>query len=245
MESAFRMYALGFLRVVLFYSPCYFSVSWTDRLTEEDGFYEWLGALCFLASALFFLALWYFHNKPKSRSSRLGRYSWTFFFFFLLFLFGFGEEISWGQRLFDFDTPEFMAENNMQGETNIHNLSFFHGLTASGARKTGIGAFLNMQALTYIGFSCYLLALPLLSRWSTRFNRLIYILRIPLTPLFIGVFFLMNWVYGNLLRAILTEQDGHSIVEIKESLMAVILLMIPLYFLYWREADAKRVENPE
>jgi hypothetical protein len=36
--------------------------------------------------------------------------------------FGFGEEISWGQRIFSIQTGGFFAEHNFQGETNLHNL---------------------------------------------------------------------------------------------------------------------------
>ena len=34
-----------------------------------------------------------------------------------------GEEISWGQQLFHWQTPEYMQEINDQRETNIHNIS--------------------------------------------------------------------------------------------------------------------------
>ena len=32
------------------------------------------------------------------------------------------EEISWGQRLLDIETPDFFWEQNIQEEMNIHNL---------------------------------------------------------------------------------------------------------------------------
>ena len=38
-----------------------------------------------------------------------------------LLFFG-GEEISWGQRIIEFKTPDFMADLNIQGEFNIHNI---------------------------------------------------------------------------------------------------------------------------
>jgi hypothetical protein len=38
------------------------------------------------------------------------------------FYFG-GEEISWGQQLYHWQTPEYMKEINDQKETNIHNIS--------------------------------------------------------------------------------------------------------------------------
>src|SRR5690606_13274580 len=33
-----------------------------------------------------------------------------------------GEEISWGQRVFDIESPDFFQANNAQQETNIHNM---------------------------------------------------------------------------------------------------------------------------
>ena len=40
----------------------------------------------------------------------------------LLCLFGAGEEISWGQRLFGLETPDYLKDRNAQGELGIHNL---------------------------------------------------------------------------------------------------------------------------
>jgi hypothetical protein len=39
-----------------------------------------------------------------------------------LFIFAAGEEISWGQRIFGWQSGAFFAQNNYQGETNLHNL---------------------------------------------------------------------------------------------------------------------------
>lgn len=33
-----------------------------------------------------------------------------------------GEEISWGQRIFGFETPDWLKTKNLQKETNFHNL---------------------------------------------------------------------------------------------------------------------------
>ena len=40
----------------------------------------------------------------------------------VLAIFGIGEEISWGQRLLGFKTPQWFYENNYQRELNVHNL---------------------------------------------------------------------------------------------------------------------------
>ena len=70
----------------------------------------------------------------------------------LVFIFGAGEEISWGQRIFGWETSEAMSEINKQGETNLHNIR--------------IGDFdinkLIFSKLLTIGIIFYLLILPFL-----------------------------------------------------------------------------------
>jgi hypothetical protein len=39
----------------------------------------------------------------------------------------FGEEISWGQRIFGIETPAFIADANRQSELNFHNLYALSG----------------------------------------------------------------------------------------------------------------------
>lgn len=39
-----------------------------------------------------------------------------------LFFFAAGEEISWGQRIFDWQAPEIITDNSFRSETNLHNL---------------------------------------------------------------------------------------------------------------------------
>ncbi|MBU4263084.1 MAG: tetratricopeptide repeat protein [Proteobacteria bacterium] len=83
--------------------------------TYEDLLGEW-SQFYFFAIALFFsvrLAL------AKSRF-------WLFFAALALACFYVtGEEISWGQRLFNIATPDFFGSHNLQQETNLHN--FFTG----------------------------------------------------------------------------------------------------------------------
>ncbi len=59
---------------------------------------------------------------------------WVYVLGALAFLFAAGEEISWGQRLFGWTTPDFLMGLNKQGETNIHNIYTlaFRGIHAEG-----------------------------------------------------------------------------------------------------------------
>ena len=44
-------------------------------------------------------------------------------FYFIGILYYFFEEISWGQHIFGWHTPEFFSNINTQNETNVHNTS--------------------------------------------------------------------------------------------------------------------------
>lgn len=88
-----------------------------NSYTVEDGVMEWYTVDALLmCSALCGYRLW------RLRRSRSPLFLGVLGLLTLLFFFGAGEEISWGQRLFGVESSEFFAENNAQGETNLHNL---------------------------------------------------------------------------------------------------------------------------
>ena len=80
--------------------------------TYEDLIGEWCQTYFFLAASLISVLV-VVQNT---------RYRWFFVFFALAALYVVLEEISWGQRIFGFATPEFLKEHNLQGEANLHNL---------------------------------------------------------------------------------------------------------------------------
>lgn len=73
-------------------------------------------------------------------------------FYALIFFLGTGEEISWGQRIFGWQSGEFFLENNKQLETNLHNLK----VGDTNLAKTVFGSGLTTVILLY------LVVLPLL-----------------------------------------------------------------------------------
>jgi len=88
---------------------------------REDSFFEYITAVAFfIAAILFFLAILQI-RKDIHTKNKLGI---TIFFLFLIVISILiaGEEISWGQRVFGWDTPNWIALKNRQDETNIHNL---------------------------------------------------------------------------------------------------------------------------
>ena len=139
--------------VFLFYysNPVY------NSFVEEDGIIENLTAI-FLLSISVFLIKKLLEMKDIISVNNLG-----IILFSIMFFFGFGEEISWGQRIFNIETPPFFSENNLQSETNIHNLMI-------GGVKLNKLIFTN--GLFFI-FSFYFLAIPYLYTKSNNVRTLI------------------------------------------------------------------------
>lgn len=77
-------------------------------LPMEDSILEWGTVVLALIASVFFFT-----------SGVLGsRFAFTLCIAWLIFAL---EEISWGQRIFGIESPEFFLEYNYQQETNIHN----------------------------------------------------------------------------------------------------------------------------
>lgn len=83
----------------------------------EDGVLEYFTSAMLFCAAM--LSLW------RLLFVRQGKGRWfivTTGLSFLLMFFGAGEEISWGQRIFNVESSEFFTSNNAQQETNLHNM---------------------------------------------------------------------------------------------------------------------------
>ena len=77
----------------------------------------------------------------------------VYLFFGLASFFVLGEEISWGQRIFNFQSSEFFKEHNTQGEENIHNLLLdgekLNKIIFTDALIAGVGIFLIVIPILY------------------------------------------------------------------------------------------------
>ena len=106
-------YTLVCLHVLLFGYISIAHPSLYETLTREDGWVENLTAVAFLMGgvALFGAALAERRLFPRCVYVLGG---------LALIFFG-GEEISWGQRIIGFETPDFLAKANVQGEFELHN----------------------------------------------------------------------------------------------------------------------------
>lgn len=111
------------------------------KIGSEDNLIEWLQFLAYASSSVFAFLL----------SLRFKKVSKLMFVIFLIlslgFLFVAGEEISWGQRLFNIEGHELfrggkslpLLGNNVQSETNLHNFGAIHSKV--GYMYLGIGVY--------------------------------------------------------------------------------------------------------
>jgi len=85
--------------------------------TSEEGIVENLTVVALLGGAAVCVGRAWRLRQRRSRRFRLATILLA-----MLFLGAAGEELSWGQRLFALETPEFFRHHNIQRETNLHNL---------------------------------------------------------------------------------------------------------------------------
>lgn len=120
MITSLEKFAFGMLALV-FIICLYFGFTdaeyFNSVVTKEDGLVEYATALF-----LFFIALLCLYRLFTLSSGRSLTWKVGVLGFALLFIFGAGEEISWGQRIFNIESSEYFLENNAQQETNLHNL---------------------------------------------------------------------------------------------------------------------------
>src|SRR5206468_4932184 len=107
----FLIEVLVFGELVAFYAQQKWP-GFMDRFCVEDGWVENTQALLLLVAAvLCFIG-----------ARRRGWKNLWYAGYAAMFFMNFGEEISWGQRIFGIATPEKLRAENVQGELNLHNL---------------------------------------------------------------------------------------------------------------------------
>jgi hypothetical protein len=106
----FGIYAMG---LAIGHVDAYF------HLIREDGPVENASALFWFLAA-FFLLISSPRRFPWKKSGPLQSLPYLLMLLFCVVCGG--EEISWGQRILGFKTPELMTAINLQNETNVHNI---------------------------------------------------------------------------------------------------------------------------
>ena len=120
--SLFPIYYLIFIYGFIYILPFgenIVGLPWFYYFKKEDGILESLQCIQYLVSSVIGLTIYFRVKKKKSLNS----FIWLILSI-LCFLLA-GEEISWGERLTGISVYS-ISNLSIQGETNLHNLPFFH-----------------------------------------------------------------------------------------------------------------------
>lgn len=175
-------------------------------LLKDGSIYESIGALSALMSSIIFFYLYKINKKYI-----------VFLLLGVLLLFLFGEEISWGQRLFNFNIPDYFISNNYQKETSIHNLNLFHNQDRA---LFDYGTYLIIIYFVYF---------TLLTNIFPYFKKILNKLKIPVSSLFVAFLMLYSRELNNVAEKIFVIQDKTPdmlrIGEIYETSIEIIILI--------------------
>jgi hypothetical protein len=221
---------------IVLLSYLFYNLSTPDMvimLGKEDSLFEWLTALFYLVAAILLVCTY-----KKNRNIFL-------LLLAIVLFFGAGEEISWGQRIFNFATPEELKKVNVQGEFTIHNIEMFTNQKLDGHTGAGFERVLEMDFLFKLFTLLFGVALPIVvyhNKWMAAF---VQKLKVPVPPLTLGIFFFISWIFLRLsvghiaLRPNMVEYWKIRMAgpEISEFIGSYILAIIALYFYKRRTAN--------
>ena len=200
-----------------------------EYFTSEDGIIENLGALAFGISACLFG--WIFvksGDKYKTEEVFRVKNNYWYLGLCLLFLFACGEEISWGQRIFGWETPESMKEANVQQETNLHNLEFLVNHHERDEANTLLDRLLVLTAgrLFMYFWVTYMVFVPIINGLSIRARIFFQKIRLPIPPIWSGILMILTYtlflIFVSFTSSYPIDTYG-SLSEIKETNYAIIV----------------------
>ena len=206
-------------------------------LTSEDGVVEILSVAFWIIGILFAIGI-ILNSKYKKKIVAFVLLSVCFI--------SFGEEISWGQRIFNIETPDFIADANRQSELNFHNLYVLSGgSTWINFFKTGefdYQQIIDAQNLFRIGFIIFFFLFPLIL--NTRYGAKILFKVGYYKPE--NYFTILLWlfiVFSFLITIGKNASYAHSIQEIREMSFALFIGMYLFKFFYYTKQIKQRLPN--
>lgn len=193
----------------------------------EDHYFELIGAFSFFVTSMLFFYGFRVARKTLDKSWGSLIKQLVYLGLAVLFLFGAGEEISWGQRILGFQTPEQLSQVNRQEEFNLHNLSAWEA-----------SSFLDPDRLFDIFWFLFGVFAPAVALVVPSFKKFAgkYI---PIIFWGIGLLFLYNYVWAKLAKIVFGAayaferiSFSQAVQEIKESNYAIIFILVGLYSLW-------------
>jgi len=223
------LYVCMIVYIILGFATLTVDAKLAGMLFREDKYFEVVGAISFfIASLFFFLAFRRSSGLKEIWLKRLILLGMAFLFFFAG-----GEEISWGQRIFDIQEPAKLAGINKQGELNVHNIEI-SGISIPFERLFDI-FWLIFTVL--VPFAC-LLNHPI-GQFTGKY--------IPIPHWGVGLLFILNYGWAKVAKAIYVTTYSYGVIpfvqavqEIKESNYALLFAFVALYvFLQGRSLAEK------
>ena len=114
----FLLFIYGFVYILPF-GEVLIGMSWFDWVRSEDGPLEWIQFFEYAFSSLLAFLIFIKQKNKTDKKSIL----WLLIAVLSILIAG--EEISWGERITGAGI-DWISNLNVQGETNFHNLPFFH-----------------------------------------------------------------------------------------------------------------------
>ena len=210
------------------------------QITKEDGIIETSEAVLYFAGAclLFYL---FIQSKSENKIYFLGRKRNLFFLLCgLLFIFFAGEEISWGQRIFNIGSPEYFQKNNYQHETNFHNLPLFGVLNQR--QNKGIGILFTSNVMLYMFYFFFCFFIPLLNKFSKKIRNMLEKISLPVIPLWIGCLFPISFIINETIER-LGWIDYFQIGEMSENNFAVLAFIAIISLLNEAKKSGKYLKS--
>lgn len=210
--------------LLTFLIPFVLSESAVDRQVTDDSFIEYSGALGLAVGGFACLAAFYYSTSGNNLYFFKTKRNFIYLGLALILIFGAGEEISWGQRIFKWDTPDAFAENEQQ-ETSIHNLPFFD--------SSDVGNLFTMNRMFLMFWFVGSVMVPLAAMYVPMLRRLFMELGVPIVPLVFGILMTYNYVVSKLYGPLGANRESYDgkLSEIREGQEGVMLMLIFIYML--------------
>jgi len=209
-----------FLAIVLAYAlmAAYYPIAYIWA-TYEDLIGEWCQTYFFLAASILSVLV----------ALQKTRYRWFFTVLAIACSYVVLEEISWGQRIFGFGTPDFLKSRNLQGEANLHNLF-------TGPYKTLLKDLLSLAvAMALIGYG---LLYPIARSMNWRIALWLDKLGIAPPPLVLWPFFSVAGIFE-------LKPLSFNEAEIAELLVGMALAATALHYYFAASRNIRVVGNGE
>jgi len=219
--SIFAIIASTVMSLYYFIDEDFFS-----RFADEDHFSETLSALFLLIAGVILIT----NSLYKIKKGKRFRQEVLFILFGLMLVFAFGEEISWGQRIFDIPTPDFFLKYNAQQELSIHNLFIFHT------------SLYNPNSLVDVFVFIMGIMIPVLCFRSPNFRKALDKINFPIIQLSFLPIFSIGLIFG-LAMVQITDHHLFAPNEIKEFIYSIGFLLYSIAVVSLNEYRGKGRKN--